>query len=272
MRAFLIACLFLLPAAVSAQAPRISDDVLDAMQVEALFEIMQEEAVASGLELGDAMMPGRDLSGWKRTLLRLNAPVRLVPDFRDRFAEALPDGQAAPILDYLTSDLGQRIVTLELSAREALNDPDIEGMVLEHFSHMQAEGDPRAEAVARFIAENDLVEANVLGGLNANAAFLTGLQEGSDGQGAMGAGDLMADVWAQEPEMRAATIDWLNAFVSLAYRPLTAAEMEAHIAFSETDAGQAMNAALFAAFDGVFNPLSYDTGAALARLLESEEL
>jgi hypothetical protein len=272
MRAIILCLLILVPAAAAAQPARISDAVLDAMKIEAIFEVMQEEAVASGLELGDSMMPGRDLSGWQLTLTRLNAPGRVLPGFRDRFAEALPEAQADAILDYLEAPLGRRIVELELSARVALNAPDIEEVVLDRLAQMRRSGDPRADAVARFIAVNDLVEANVLGALSANAAFLTGLREGADRPGFLGQGSVLDDVWAQEPEIRAATQDWLEAFVTLAYRPLTDAEMARHIAFSESVPGQALNMALFDAFDVVFAELSRDTGAALARLMNSEEL
>ena len=259
----------------AAQAQRLSDQVLDAMQIGPLFDILQDEAVASGLDLGAEMIPGRDLAGWEATLRRLNDPDRVLPDFRDAFAAALPDGpdgQGAAILAYLTTQPGSRIVALELSARVALNEPGIEDAVLQRFAEDRAAGDARASAVERFIAVNDLVDRNVEGALAANAAFLTGLRDGADVPGFMGSGDVFGDVWAQEPAIRDSTRDWLQAFVSLAYRPLDDAEMTTHIAFSETDAGQAMNDAIFAAFDAVIVDLSYDTGTALARLLASEEL
>jgi hypothetical protein len=88
----------------------------------------------------------------------------------------------------------------------------------------------------------------------------------------MGTGDVLADVWAQEPAIRASTEDWLHAFVSLAYGPLDPDALQTHIAFSQTPAGQAFNEAIFVAFDTVITDLSYETGAALARLLASEDL
>lgn len=260
------------------QAQRMSDRVLDAMQVAALFDMLQQEAVASGMDLGAEMMPGRDLAGWKRTLTRLNDPAAVLPDFRDAFAAALDaaPGDAAArdaaILTYLTTPPGDRIVGLELSARAALGDPGIEAAVLARFEQERAAGSDFADAVARFIAVNDLIDRNVTGALAANAAFLTALQDAADMPDALGTGDVLADVWAQEPAIRASTEDWLHAFVSLAYGPLDAADLQAHIAFSQTPAGQAFNDAIFTAFDTVITDLSYDTGTALARLLASEDL
>lgn len=272
MRAIILCLMLFLPNIALSQARPGSDAALDAMQIEHLFEIMQDEAIVAGADLVETLMPGRDLSGWELTLTRLNAPSRMVPDFRAKFGEALPEDQEDAVLDYLTSPHGQRIVDLELSARVALNEPDIQDIVLERFTQMQRDGDPRADALSEFIDVNNLVEANVLGALNANAAFLQGLRSGEDVPGFMGGGDILADVWAQEPEIRSSTQDWLNAFVSLAYRPLTDAELRRHIDFSESTAGQALNDALFAAFDVTFTQLSLDTGTALARLMGSEDL
>jgi len=271
MRAVILSFLMLWPVAVTAQSARIQDEVLDVMQIETVFGIMQEEAIDAGVDLGASMMPGRDLSGWEATLTRLNAPVRVIPDFRDAFAEALSDRDGEQILAYLQSSLGRRIIDLELSARIALNAPDIEAAVLDRFETLETENPARAAALRRFIEVNDLVDANVRGAMAANAAFLTGMRDGADATGSA-RGDIIADVWAQEPEIRASTQDWLTAFVALAYRPLSDADLAAHIAFSETTAGQAMNDALFAAFGAIFADLSYETGASLARLIGSEDL
>jgi hypothetical protein len=276
MRIAFVLFVCLLP--FGAQAQRLSDRVLDAMQVTALFDMLQQEAIASGRDLGAEMMPGRDLAGWERTLARLNDPDRVLPAFRDAFAAALDagpgdaDARGRAILAYLTTPPGDQIVGLELSARAALNEPGIEAAVLARFQTERAAGSDFAAAVARFIALNDLVDRNVTGALAANAAFLTGLQEGADAPGALGTGDVLADVWAQEPAIRASTVDWLHAFVSLAYGPLAPDELQTHIAFSETPAGQAFNDAIFTAFDTVLTDLSYDTGAALARIMASEDL
>jgi hypothetical protein len=276
MRLAIVMLFCLLPIAAKAQA--LSDKVLDAMEVSALFDLLEEEAVASGMDLGAEMIQRRDLAGWERTLRRLNDPDAVLPAFREAFAAALEDAagggeaDATAILAYLTTSPGDRIVGLELSARAALNEPGIEEAVLARFEADLAAQTDRAAAVERFIAVNDLIERNVTGALAANAAFLTGLQDGMDRPGPMGTGDVLADVWAQEPAIRASTEDWLHAFVSLAYGPLDPDALQTHIAFSQTPAGQAFNEAIFVAFDTVITDLSYETGAALARLLASEDL
>jgi hypothetical protein len=48
--------------------------------------------------------------------------------------------------------------------------------------------------------------------------------------------------------------------------------MDAYIAFSETRAGQQVNAALFAAFDKVFTRVSFDLGRAVALRMQGEDI
>jgi hypothetical protein len=84
--------------------------------------------------------------------------------------------------------------------------------------------------------------------------------------------EMLADVWSQEPDIRAETEGWLYPFLALAYEPLSDADIEAYLAFSESQAGQAMNAALFAAFDKVFSDISRDLGRAVAEMLSGRDI
>ncbi len=51
----------------------------------------------------------------------------------------------------------------------------------------------------------------------------------------------------------------------LAYRPLSEPELEAYIVFSETDAGQALNGALFDGFDAMYLFISHALGVQVAQ-------
>ena len=73
--------------------------------------------------------------------------------------------------------------------------------------------------------------------MNANYAFLLGLATGRL-RGDMSEERILSDVWAQEPEIRKDTTEWVYAFTMLAYQPLDDAELTAYADFAETDAGQ----------------------------------
>jgi hypothetical protein len=120
--------------------------------------------------------------------------------------------------------------------------------------------DPRIDLLTDFIETNDLVERNVSGALNSNFAFYRGLSDGGAFEVEIPEELMLAEVWGQEPELRRDTIEWLYSFQLSAYSGLEDADIEAYTAFSATDAGAALNAALFAAFDTVFNQLSYELG------------
>lgn len=274
MRAIAVLALLFVPFVALAQAPQGSDAILDALKTEALLSILQDEAVEAGSTLARDMMPGQPVEGWAHTVERINAPSRTGRILRESFATALEGRHAGAILDFLTAPLGQRIVDLELSAREALRDPDMQQAVLQRYGDMQADGDPRADQIDAFIRVNDLVDANVVGALNANAAFLTGMGEAAGGESGSGLseGEILTQVWQQEPELRAETEDWVRAFVALAYQPLSDAELADYLAFTGSPAGQAMNTALFEAFDALFVATSLETGEALGRWMSSEDL
>lgn len=271
MRALITATFVIaLPVLALAQAPRGPDAVLDALRLEDLLDVMQTESVETGREMGAETLPEEQITDWADRLGRINDPDRLAGIMREDFAEALPEDSVAPILAFLTSSQGERIVGLELSAREALLDPDIEMLSEEMLETRREEGDPRLDLIRRFVEANDLIDVNVLGAMNANAAFLQGLAEGASRE--VDAGEIAAQVVAQEPQIRADTTDWVYSFLLLAYQPLSDGDLEAYIAFSETEAGQALNAALFTAFDEIFVLTSRETGEALSELLRAQDI
>ena len=83
---------------------------------------------------------------------------------------------------------------------------------------------------------------------------------------------MLAEVWGQEPDIRRDTIEWLYPFLAVAYQSLTDAELERYIAFSQTEAGHKMNAAIFVAFDAVMVKISFDLGQAAGRLMEGQDI
>jgi hypothetical protein len=83
---------------------------------------------------------------------------------------------------------------------------------------------------------------------------------------------LLSDLWAQEPGIRADTVEWIYTFLLLAYSPASDADLEAYIAFSETQSGRQVNHGLFTAFDQVFVAISHALGLAAARQMQTEQL
>ena len=84
--------------------------------------------------------------------------------------------------------------------------------------------------------------------------------------------DALSDAWSQEDEVRADTDRWLDAQLSVAFAPLTQDEIQAYIDISETEAGEALNSALFQAFEPTFTRIAHGLGEAVAQSIEGHDI
>jgi len=248
------------------------ETLFDSMGLPDMLEIMREEGVSYGAEIGEGVFQGKPSPAW-------NAIVEGIYDtsmMRDRvltdLAAELEGDDIAAIQTFFDSELGVRIVDLEVAARRALLDDTIKQASNEVAALAIADKTPRYLLVSEFVDANDLIETNVAGALNSNYAFFMGLMEG----GALGEGmsedEVLANLWTQEPEIRQSTTEWVYAYSLLAYQPLSDDDLQAYIDFSNTQAGRDINTAMFASFDGVFEDISHALGLASTQVALSEEL
>ena len=245
----------------------------EALALPALLQVMRDEGIGYGYDIGVDFFPGEspgadwiDLVGAIYDLDRMEA--RISADF----ATALAGDDIDAMLAFFTSEPGRTIVSLEVSAREALLDDAVEEAAKEAASIALADDAPRMALIQEYAEVNSLVETNVVGALNANYAFFSGLMEGGSFPQSMSEDEILADVWSQEPDIRANTTEWINSFLFMAYQPLSDDDLQAYIAFSQSEAGQEVNEALFAAFDAMFIDISRNLGRASARFMTRQEL
>ena len=255
--------------------PRASADeaaeLYETMRLGDILEIMREEGLDYGEDLRAEMFPGQ-AAGWPRVVDRIYAIDRMEREFRASFEDAVGDADLGPVIDFFSSPRGRDIVEFEISARRALLDPALEETAHQIWQDLEGELDPRRDLIERFVEVNDLIEANVAGAMNSSLAFYEGLAT-SDAFGASWTMDrILSTVWEQEAEIRADTRDWIYPYLTLAFEPLLAEDIEAYIALSESEPGALLNAALFAAFDVLFVNISRDMGEAAALYLEGEDI
>lgn len=236
----------------------------DVLQLDALFAVLRDEGLAYGDALEADLLVGGGGPGWKGAVSAIYDVEKLRVRFDAALAVALADDPEAvtEITAFFGSDLGQRIVGLEIEARRAFLDVAKEEAARVAADISRAGRDPKVALIARMIAAGDLIEMNVAGGLTGNLAFMTGMNETGSQGSAMPPDALMSEVWAQEEQIRAETNSWMQAYLGLAYFPLTEAELSTYVDFWESPAGQHLNAALFAAFDAVYREVFYDLGRA----------
>ncbi|MFN3642580.1 MAG: DUF2059 domain-containing protein [Gemmobacter sp.] len=249
-------------------------DLIRAMQVERLVAVMAQEGLRYGAELRAELFPDQGGPRWDAAVRTIHAPDRMLALVADALARGYAGNEAAAEVatGFFRSDLGQRIITLELAAREALLDTATKEAAEVALEDMRA-GDPgRLALIERFVRTNDLIESNVAGALNANLAFYRGMIEGGAIDPSLSEQEMMADLWGQEDQVRADTEGWIYPYLALAYAPLGDGDLDAYIAFSATTEGRALNTALFAAFDALFAQLSFDLGLAAAVFLQGQDL
>jgi len=257
---------------VWAQDTASTDALFQAMQLPAIIAIMREEGLASGGELADQMFPGGAPSDWATAVSTIYDADRMTAEVQAALDVALDGQDIAPMLAFFTAEPGASIVTLEVAARRALLDDAVEQAAKEVAAVAMADATARFQLVSRFATANDLVETNVIAAMNSNIAYYMGLMQGGALGGAMTEDQVLTDVYGQEAEIRATTTEWVFSFLMLAYDPVSDADLEAYVAFSESPAGQVLNRGLFNAFDRTFQDISRALGLATAQYMITQEL
>lgn len=264
------ASLAILP--VSAPASPRTEALLEAVGMERMLELMQQEGIEYGAELAGDFLGQSGGSSWDTAVRNVYDIDQMRETLRDGFAEAFDPDMLDPVEEFYRSDTGTEIVALELAAREAFLDTALEEATKARIPEFEADHPDAFARVTEFIELNELVDQNVVGALNSNYAFYAGLMEGGGFPGDLSEQDILADVWGQEPDIRENTTEWLYAFLLTAYLPLQPEQMEAYLDLSRSEAGQAFTRALFAGFDEMFIELSHGLGFAASRFMVSEEL
>lgn len=253
-----------------------ADSLSDAYLLPELFDIMAEEGRM--VALSDPAVPqnGAGRAGWEGAINRIYDSDRMHEDFNTALTAALKPATRADALRFAQSDLGRRVLQLEVSARRALLSEEIDASArLALTSAREApEGSSRANALARVrerIAVNDLIELNVSLGLNTSLAYYTGMVDAGWMAGMAGV-DLLTLVWAQEQAIRDDVTDWAESYFLLAYQPLSTEDMQTYIDYAASPEGDAFNRAMFRAFDSVFVAISRRVGAAMAAQMQQDTL
>lgn len=247
-----------------------TNDLLNALGVPQIVDIMREEGVEYGETLATDMVPSGVTAGWIATVDRIYDEDRMLATVQEVFAKEFGDADTAPLLDFFESQTGQQIVSLELSARNAMREDEIEDAARASFLDLEGTDSAPLAAITDFVETNDLIEANLVGALNANYMFYLGLVDG--GALDMSEADILTEVWSAEEETRADTREWVFAFLLMAYRPLEDGVVEDYTELSRTEAGRALNRALFAGFNKMYDDISYALGMAVARQMQVQEL
>ena len=258
MRA-LFGVLFVLFTATAAWPSAQTDRLVDALGLPALIVAFSAEGIEAGAALDAGLLNGQGGSVWAETVRRLYDPERLVQEVRAAFDAGLDPDVAAQALLFFESDLGQRLTELEVQARQAMLNPDLEEI---------AKSAPAAssDAISDFLTIRDLVARNTDTSLEAQIAFFAGMAE------VTGRANETPDIEAQRDAVAANTESWLRGYYALAQSPLSADDVAIYTAFWDTEVGRALDDVLFEAFGTSYSTLSFGLGQTAGRLLPQNDL
>ncbi|MFN7003460.1 MAG: hypothetical protein ACK4NW_08535 [Roseinatronobacter sp.] len=256
----------------------MADDISEAFFLPELFDIMATEGRNSVVADGATPLQGSALVQFEQDVHMIYAPDRMLTAFVGTLDAELADKPdvRADALAFAATELGQRILRLEIAARQALIDDDVDYVARDVLSEARSAGadarlGQRLEQVRARIDANELLELNVSLGLNTSYAYYRGMMS-EDAVFGLSGELLLQLVWEQEPSIRADIEDWIESYFLMAYQPLEPAEMDAFVSYVATPLAQDFNRAMFRAFDTVFSEISFQVGKALGRRLRAEEL
>ncbi|MEO0748693.1 MAG: DUF2059 domain-containing protein [Pseudomonadota bacterium] len=246
------------------------DALMDAIRISDTVEILHTEGVQYGSNLIRDMMMDADTPGWRIRVGQIYDEKRMQRLLTTGLTRELAEVDLQPLVAFFASQLGEDIITAELDARKAFFDEAVELAARDRFEDMTGNDDPLVDQITTMMSDSDLVNFNVMGIMNSNLMLYRGLADG--GAIDLGEEDILRDVWTQESGVRTESTGWIQGYFLTAYGTLPEGDLETYAAFWRTEEGRALNAALFAVFDQMYEELSYLLGRAAAEQLNSEEL
>jgi hypothetical protein len=258
-------------APAEAARPATARQVARLVRVGPLLQVVATEGARHGLGLEQSLFPGKGGKGWAREVARIQSPDRLLAILVAKFERGMRGEDLSAAEAFFASSLGQRITARELEMRRAMLDAEVQAGAISAAATLREERAGRAALIDRLIETLDLVTANVLGGMNANYAFYRGLGDGGALEERLTERDMLSMVRGQESQIRETTSRWLRAYLTMAYAPLSDADIERYIDFSRTPAGRRYMTAMGQAYGAVFERTSYDLGRAAARYMVAED-
>lgn len=255
-------------AAGEADAARL----FDVLRMSEMVGILREEGLGFAAETGADVFADAPPAGWQGAVEEVLDAGEIEAQLRAALDAATAGMELGPVIDFFSAEPGQTFIDIELAAHRALVDDEVEQMAREAAAMAMVDEGPLFRLIGQFVAVNDLVDKNAVAAMNSGLAFNRGLMAGGGFPAGVTEDDILDDLWAQEPQIRADAEERVYSLLLLAYGPVPLADIEALIAFSETEAGRVANRAVSAALNEVADGISFDLGRMMGRFLANEEL
>ena len=184
--------------------------------------------------------------------------------------ETLDPDHMAAALDFFTSAQGALFAELETTARVAISDDAVEEQAKAMAADARDSDPARIALLEAAIEVLDMVEFNIQAAQESQYSFLIELAQA--GVIDFSQGEILALIAEDQGELITMVQEWLLAFTYMAYSPVSDAELQGYIDFQSSDAGQALNTALFDAFRTMDVEQSQQMGQLVAGFMAAQEL
>ena len=243
-----------------AKADAISD-LYDALQMDRVNEIIRAEGIRDARGTGEAYLSTNSVERFVEQAKSVYQLDNMEKDFKRLLTENLSTSEANEILLFYRLPIGKLASELEVSARVAISETEIEEMAKTMLKEAKAIKNTRLNEIESVIKILELVEQNLIGAYAAQFAFMYELSK-------LGVLDLsrqeMIDIITNDEEkLKGEILEWLMAFSHMAYAPMSDEEFRVYNDFSKSDLGILLNKALFS----VYNEMAKDQSQSLANIL-----
>lgn len=255
--------LYSAPLAASERVERL----MQAVQLQQVVDILRDEGLTQAASLNETFLGGNGGPLFEDQVDAIYDTDWMQDQISQVFETSLTGSQLDRAILFFESDVGQTIITLENSAREAFADETIKDMARENYLNGGG-GTQLYRLVGEYIEVNDLIERNVQSSLSSDYSFFRGLSE----HAGTSSEDILAQLLSDKDSITEENRIWLYSFLLVAYQPLDEAQMRENIAFSRTETGRAVNEAFFEGFDLMYDQIYFQLGQAVSRALSASDL
>lgn len=242
---------------------------MDHLKLSELINIMRTEGLEYTVTMNTEMLNGQGGAVWEDQIDAIY-DTQLMSEVVRKEIATIPETQLRQINQFYGSNLGAKIVDLEIAARNAMTDNDIKNIAEDNYQIALAQDPQSLLQLNVIVSEGDLIEKNVTAALTSNYRFYLGLVD--EGSFDASEQEVIEQTWEQEDEIRLDTVKWMMGYLLLSYQSLDEAEMIELINFMKTRAGRALNAAIFDGFGAMYGDISYTLGRAVALNMVASDL
>ena len=195
---------------------------MDHLELSELIHIMRTEGLEYAATLNTEMLNGQGGAVWEDQIDAIY-DTQLMSEVVRKEIATIPENQLREINQFYGSNLGAKIVDLEIAARNAMTDNDIKNIAEDNYQIVLAKDPKSLLQVNLMVSEGDLLEQNVTAALTSNYRFYLGLVDG--GSFDASEQEVIEQTWEQEDDIRLDTVKWMMGYLLLSYQSLDEAEM-----------------------------------------------